>query len=341
MSLWAEIHEQPEVLERAARANRDVLRTVARAVETHPPSWILVAARGTSDNAARYAQYVWGIRNRLPVALATPSIFSVYRTPPVLDGSLVVGISQSGESPDLVAVLEEASTQGCPTVAITNRVDSPLGRAADVCIPLHAGEESSVAATKTYLAELAAIALLSDALAGTDSRIGDLGAPVTEVLAGADRIRDVAAGFVEDTAAAVIGRGFNYATSHEWALKLQELTYLPALAFSSADFLHGPVSLVSSRFPVLAVAPSGAVHRGIERLLQRLVGELRSRVAVISDAPATLDLTPSAIPIPTVAEWLSPIVATVAAQLFTYHLAVARGNDPDTPRTITKITRTL
>ena len=341
MSLWTEIHEQPEVLERAARANLATLRSVARYVTARSPSWILVAARGTSDNAARYAQYVWGVRNRIPVALATPSVFSVYRTPPALDGGLVVGISQSGESPDLVAVLDEANTQGCPTVAITNRPDSPLGRTADACVPLHAGDERSVAATKTYLAELGAIAMFSDALAGTDSRIGDLNTPIAEVLATSDHIRDVAEGFTDDAAAAVIGRGFNYATSHEWALKLQELTYLPALAFSSADFLHGPVSLVSSRFPVLAVAPSGAVHGGIHALLRRLVGELASRVAVISDVSATLDLTVSAIPIPTVEEWLSPIVATVAAQLFSYHLAVARGNDPDAPRTITKITRTL
>ncbi len=340
MSLWTEIHEQPAVLERTARNNRTSLRSLARHVDRHPPSFVLVAARGTSDNAARYAQYVWGARNRLPVALAAPSLFSVYRTPPALDGGLVVGISQSGESPDLVTVLDEARAQGCPTVAITNRPNSPLGRTADICIPLHAGDERAVAATKTYLAQLGAIALLSDALAGTDSRIGELGALVTTVLESSERIRSIATDLTDASAAAVIGRGFNLATSHEWALKLQELTYLPALAYSSADFLHGPVSLVSSGFPVLAVAPGGAVHGGVHRLLQRLA-DMGSRMVVISDVGPTLDLTSSAIPVPSVEEWLSPIVATVAAQLFTYHLAVARGTDPDAPRTITKITRTL
>lgn len=340
MSLWDEIHEQPETLQRLIDRNCDVVTDIAARIDEFSPSSVFIAARGTSDNAARYALYVWGARNGLRVALAAPSLFSIYHRPPRLDGALVVGISQSGESPDLIAVLDEANAQGRPTLAITNHPDSPMAQVADFGIELHTGEEQAIAATKTYTAQLAAIALLSSGLRGDTGSLSDLAVDVTAVLEDSDRIAQAAALFADTEAAAVLGRGFNHSTAFEWALKLQELTYVLAHPYSTADFVHGPLALVSRGFPILAVAPTGAPHATIHALLERLTGELGSRLGVISNDEATLALADAPIRLPDVPEWLSPIVAVVAAQLFSYHLAVAKGIDPDSPRTIQKVTRT-
>lgn len=340
MTLFDEINEQPDALQRLINHNRGIVDDIAGRIHEASPSSVFIAARGTSDNAARYALYVWGARNGLNVALAAPSLFSVYEQPPRLDGALVVGISQSGESPDLVAVLEEANAQGRPTLAITNHADSPMAEAADFGIELHAGEEFAIAATKTYTTQLAAIALLSSALRGDTESLDELGANVATVLGEADRIADAAAMFADVDDAAVLGRGFNHSTAFEWALKLQELTYILAHPYSTADFMHGPLALVSSGFPVLAVAPTGAPHRAIYQLLDRLKNEFGCRLAVISNDDATLRLADAPIRIPTSPEWLSPITAVVAGQLFAYNLAMAKGIDPDSPRTIQKVTRT-
>ncbi|MEN8040152.1 MAG: SIS domain-containing protein [Actinomycetota bacterium] len=340
MTLWDEIKEQPAALRRMLDHNRAKAADVADRLNDEEPMSVLIAARGTSDNAGRYAQYVWGARNGLNVSLATPSLFTVYGRPPRLDGTFVVGISQSGESPDLVAVLEEAVSQGRPTLAITNHADSPMAQIADHSIELHAGEEKAIAATKTYTTQLAAIALLSSALAGEDDPLDAAVKDTQWVLDQAEDIARYAQGFADIDRAAVLGRGFNFSTAFEWALKLQELTYILAQPYSTADFMHGPLALVSSGFPVLAVAPSGSPHAVIHELLARLTADLGSRLAVISDDDGTLALAEAPIRIPAGPEWLSPITSVIAAQVFSYHLAVAKGIDPDAPRTIQKVTRT-
>jgi glutamine---fructose-6-phosphate transaminase (isomerizing) len=341
VTLWQEINEQPETLRRVVSDNTAAATTIARHIRNAAPTSIVIAARGTSDNAARYAQYVWGARNRFNVALTTPSLFSLYKSPPDLDGALVVALSQSGESPDLVAVLDEARTQQRLTLAITNRPDSPLAEAADLCLEIGAGEERSIAATKTYTAQLAAVALLSVALDGDRGSLDGVQSDVETVLADSDRIAEAASMFVDTDAAAVLGRGFNHSTAFEWALKLQELTYVLAHPFSAADFVHGPLALVSSGFPVLAVAPTGVPHKRVHSLLERLTTVLGSRLAAISNDERTLALADAPISIPPGSEWLTPIVAAVAAQVFTYHLAVTKGLDPDSPRTINKVTKTM
>jgi len=340
MTLWQEINEQPETLHRVVSDNREAVGAIARHIKNEAPTSVVIAARGTSDNAARYAQYVWGIRNGFNVALAATSLFSIYKTPPDLDGALVVGISQSGESPDLVAVLNEARAQKRLTLAITNRPESPLAVAADLCLELRAGEERAVAATKTYTAQLAAIALLSCALDDDHGTLDRVQADVDAVLRSSDEIAEAASMFVGTAAAAVLGRGLNHSTAFEWALKLQELAYVLAHPFSAADFVHGPLALVAEGFPVFAVAPSGRTHASTHALLERLTAGLSARLAVISNDERTLALAEASIGIPKGPEWLTPIVAVVAAQLFTYHLAVAEGHDPDSPRTIEKVTRT-
>jgi len=344
VSLLDEILEQENTLERVIDRNSDVAVEVADSWRATGFDHVVIAARGTSDNAARYAQYVWGGRNRLSVGLTTPSLFSVYDRPPSLEGSVVVGISQSGESPDIVSVLAEARRQRRPTLAITNDASSPLASEADNVMLLHAGLEESVAATKTYTAELAAVAVLSAALRGQppiDAAIASLPSQIGLMIDQSHDIAQMAAEYSAIDRCSVIGRGFNHATVFEWALKLQELAYVLAQPFSTADFLHGPVALVEPGFPILAVAPSGPPHADVHALLENLVGR-GARLVIISDVAKSLALTSTAIRLPVgVPEWLTPIPAIIGSQLFCYHLTEAKQLDPDRPRGLAKVTRTV
>jgi glucosamine--fructose-6-phosphate aminotransferase (isomerizing) len=340
MSTWDEIHQQPEAVSIALARNRDRVEAIAAGIADAEIDYVMIAARGTSDNAARYAQYVFGARNRLPVALAAPSLFGPYRAPPALGRSLVVGISQSGASPDLVGVLEEARRQGRPTLAITNLPDSDLARAADWVIELGAGEERAVAATKTYTTELLAVAMLSSALAGGEAAPPPLEAvpeAMSAVLRSSESIAVGAALVGEAERLVVVGRGFHQATAFEWALKMQELTYVLAQPYAEPDFRHGPQAVVEEGLPILMVATTGAVWEGMVDLAREVMERGATVVAISdhSDFPASLTLE-----IPSAPEWVSPLPAAVAAQLFAFHLARVRNLDPDRPRGLTKVTRT-
>lgn len=350
--LSQEIHEQPAVVARLLEHETENTRRVAAAVRGRF-DYALIAARGTSDNAARYAQYVWGAHNRLPVALATPSLFTLYEQPPRLAGALVVGISQSGQSPDIVAVVAEGQRQGRPTLAITNDAESPLAAAAEHTLLLHAGPERAVAATKTYTASLAALALFSCLLAGDEERLAQLRhipAMLEQTLAGLAAVLPRVERYRYMEHCAVIGRGYNYATAFEIALKIKELTRVVAEPYSSADFRHGPIAMVGDGFPVLAVAPSGAVAADIHGLVDRLK-ELHSELLLIADDPALLAHAHLPLPLPAASsptggsgglpEWLTPLAAVLPGQLFGLALAQAKGLDPDRPAGLTKVTETL
>jgi glucosamine--fructose-6-phosphate aminotransferase (isomerizing) len=341
--LQDEIHEQPQVLATLLDREAAPARRIAAGLRARPIRYAIVAARGTSDNAARYGQYLLGAHNRLPVALATPSLFSIYGRPPDLAGALVVGISQSGQSPDIVAVLAEGRRQAVPTLAITNDPASPLAAQADYVLPLHAGEERAVAATKTYTAQLAALALLSCALGDDSTRLDALRQvprAVDQVLAGEDAVARAVERYRYMETCVVLGRGYNYATAFEIALKLKELNYLIAESYSSADFMHGPIAIVGSGFPALVVAPGGQMFD----TMRRFSLELKSRGAellAISDRHDLLDQAVTPLPLPTgVPEWLSPLVAIVPGQLFALHLTLVKGNDPDQPQGLKKVTTT-
>ncbi|HEY9152923.1 MAG TPA: SIS domain-containing protein [Anaerolineales bacterium] len=344
MSLHSEILEQPERLEKLVASQRKTVEEIARAIKSRGISYVFLAARGTSDNAGRYANYLLGAVNRLPLALATPSLFTYYQQPPNLKGALVVGISQSGQSPDIVSVLHEGKRQGCLTLAITNEPDSPLAAPADFVFDVQAGPELAVAATKTYTAELMAIAMLSAALNGDESNWGALAKVPTwinEVLKHDEAIRQTAERYRYMQQCVVLGRGFNYATAYEWALKLKELTYVEAEPYSSADFQHGPIAIVAKGFPVMAVVSAGKVADSMVALLEHLNQELSAELVVISNLQKPLSLAQTRIPVSIdIPETLTPLVNIVPAQLFSYYLTVSKGYDPEKPRAIQKITET-
>ena len=349
MSLRSEIHEQPDVLRGLLERQAQTVREIARDIHRHQISCVYLAARGTSDNAGRYAQYAWGGLAGLPVALASPSLFTLYRSPPRLDGALVVAISQSGQSPDIVAVVEEGRRQGRPTLTITNDPESPLARAADLVLDLCAGAEHAVAATKTYTTELMAVAMLAAELSddpqvrkGLRSQLGLVPRHVDAALSLNGQMMTLAKDHAEMERCVVLGRGYNLCTAHEWALKLKEMTGATAEPYSPSDFQHGPVAVVDEGFPVFAVAPSGAVLDDTRALLSRLASERGANVIVFSDDEETLALAAHPVRLPAdVPEWLSPLVAIVPAQLFCYHLARARGWDTETPGGLSKVTRTV
>ncbi len=343
-TLHTEIHDQPTVLAHLIEQEGENVRHLAATLRAANPRYVLIAARGSSDNAGIYGKYLFGALVGLPVALATPSLYTLYNRPPRVDGALVLGVSQSGQSPDICAVVEHARQQGAPTVAITNDPNSRLAQAAGEVIPLHAGVERSIAATKTFTAQLMAFALLAAHMAGSASHLDALARlpeAMQRTLGMRDHIFALAERYRYMEKCVVIGRGYNYATAYEWALKLKELTYVLAEPYSSADFRHGPLALVEDGFPVLVIAPqSDAVYGEVVDLLKRL-GERGAERLVVSDGAEALAEARSPVPLPmSVAEWLSPFTAIVPSQLFALALTLAKGYDPDHPRGLRKVTET-
>ena len=342
MLLQQEINEQSAVLARLLEEQAENVEEIAAAIREFDPAYVLIAARGTSDNAARYAQYVLGSAVQLPVALGTPSLHTLYEAPPNLGKGLVIGISQSGQAEDVRRVLADAREQGALTVAITNFPDSPMAQTAEHHVELCAGEEKSIAATKTYTAQLTVVAMLGAALAKD--------AVLKAELAG---IPDIMQATIDGTAGipgwveryryieqfAAIGRGFNYATAFEISLKVKELTYIIGEGYSEADFRHGPIATIMEGFPVIAVAPQGKTLPQMLDLLDKLSGK-GAELLVISNDEQALSKATRQMPIPAVPEWLSPIVAVVPGQVFAMNLASARGYPVDQPRGLTKVTVT-
>ena len=335
MTLRDEILEQPEVAARLLDVEGENVARIRAAVASRDPAFMLIAARGSSDHAAIYAQYLFGVTARLPVALATPSLVSLYGVEPRVERAIVIGISQSGVSPDVVGVITSARRQGALTIAITNEPGSALAAAAEHTIDLRAGDERSIAATKTYIAQLVALAML----AGVDG-LDAVPAALSEALESEADARAAAVEFAGVQTCTVLGRGFGYATAREWALKLKELAYVVADPYSADDFRHGPLALIEPDAPVLMVAPSGAALADLTELARRLRDELGAELVVLSDSPDARSLGERSLAMPPVLEVLSPIVSIVPAQLFALHLAMAKGLDPERPRNLTKVTAT-
>jgi glucosamine--fructose-6-phosphate aminotransferase (isomerizing) len=344
MPLRNEILEQPAILHHLFWAGMPAVEQIAADLSRREIDYVFLAARGTSDNAGLYAKYLWGAFNHLPVALATPSLFTMFEQPPRLDHCLVVGISQSGQSPDIVGVLVEGKRQGAPTLAITNEPASPLAAAADHVINIQAGVEAAVAATKTYTAELMAIAMLSIALDDNPvhrSMLAEVPGWASQVLEQEEAIARAAARYRFMQQCVVLGRGFNYSTAYEWSLKLKELAYIHAEPYSSADFLHGPIAMVERGFPVMAIAPGGRVFQSMLDLLNQLRSQQKAELLVISDQQPALSLAQTPISIPAgIPEWLTPLVSILPAQLFAYYLTSERGYNTESPRSIRKVTET-
>jgi len=340
----ADIAEQPDVLAGLLDQGSGPIGEVAARVVDWAPRHVVFTARGTSDHAALYAAYLTEIRLGVPAGLASPSAITVYGARPDLRGALVVGVSQSGGSPDLCEVVRVARERGAHTLAVTNNADSPLAAAAELSVDVRAGHERAVAATKTYTAELLALLMLVEAVRGG----GALPAQERATLAAlpgyaADALADgtstqLASRYRFAAQIVTTGRGYAYPTARETALKLMETSYLPALAFSGADLLHGPLAMADPDVPVLAVVGSGPGGTAMRDVLARL-GERRADVVAIG--PSDVDGAPLRIPTPDVDERYAPLLDILPLQRLALALALHRGENPDTPRGLNKVTSTL
>ena len=343
MALIDEIREQPEVAARLLQEAGPEIAAICETVRAADPSHVVIAARGTSDHAAIYAQYAFGVLARTYVGLATPSVHSLYGAAPDYSRALVIGISQSGASPDVVGVIRSARAQGAITLAITNTPGSDMAQAAQHHIALRAGAERAVAATKTYTATLLVLAMLSASLRGVAEAEGDL-ARLPDALAAALDLEAEARRIAEDQAGLdrciVLGRGYHYATAREWSLKLKELAYVLADPYSSADFIHGPLALIEAGFPTFCVAPRGATEADMAEVIGRLGDELGARLLIASDDPDVCARGTWSFTLPALPEWLMPIVSIVPAQLHAMHSTIVQGRDPELPRSIRKVTLT-
>lgn len=342
MYLQSEIAQQPAVLNNLLDEGWTAVRTAARAIQSFNPRYACIAARGTSSHAARYAQYLFGSVLRLPVMLAAPSLHTIYESPPDLSHALVIGISQSGQAEDVGAALRDANQQGALTLAMTNFEDSPLAATAQHHLPLLAGPELSVAATKTYTAQLTVIAMLTALLADNDAmreeltNLPRLAAETLDLSAG---IADWAEHYRAMDRLVVLGRGYHLATAYEISLKVKELTYIASEGYSEADFRHGPIAVIQPGYPVILVAPPGRTFAGMAAMGEKLT-ELQAETLIISSDSDLRRRGAQAMPIPPAPEWLAPAVSVMPGQIFAMEQARARGLNIDKPRGLSKVTIT-
>jgi glucosamine--fructose-6-phosphate aminotransferase (isomerizing) len=336
-----EMAEQPAVLRRILREGAPRIREVAAAIAARRPRFVLLSARGTSDNAALYAKYLLEIRRGLPCGLASMSTTTAYGARPDLTDVLVITVSQSGGSPDLVASTRAAREAGAITLAVTNSPDSPLAAVSEFHIDVLAGAEKALPATKTYTATLLALYLFVEGLAGEEGAAAKRLPELAErILARQDEVRALAARYRFAERMVITSRGYGYPTAKEAALKLMETSYIPALSYSGADLLHGPLAMVDNISPVIAVVPDGRGGEVLRPVLDRLRGRGADLVVI---GPADEVATASAgfvLPTEGVAEEVQPILEILPLQLLAYEVTIARGQDPDAPRALAKVTET-
>ncbi|MFF8354390.1 SIS domain-containing protein [Streptomyces chartreusis] len=336
-----EMAEQPAVLRRILSQGAPAIHQVAREIAARSPRFVLLTARGTSDNGALYAKYLLEIRLGLPCGLASMSTITAYGARPDLTDVLVITVSQSGGSPDLVASTQAAREAGAITLAVTNNPDSPLAGVSEYHLDIMAGPERALPATKTYTASLLALYLFVEGLHDGDGSAAEALPDIAEqLLARQDEVRTLAARYRFAERMVITSRGYGYPTAKEAALKLMETSYIPALSYSGADLLHGPLAMVDNVSPVIAVVPDGKGGEALRPVLDRLRG--RGADLVVIGPRQQVEQASAGFVLPTedVAEELQPILEILPLQLLAYEVTIARGQDPDAPRALAKVTET-
>lgn len=341
-----EIQETPDVIENLLTEGSGAIDKAATAISGAEPSWISIVARGTSDHAAVYARYLLEAKLGLPVSLAAPSLVSIYETTTAWQDGAVIAISQSGQSPDLVRVVEEARSGGALTVTITNEPSSPLAASSDHVIDCHAGTERSVAATKSYVASLVAVTSLVERLVPTlDLQLERAPTLVRHAIEMAEQW--IGTGHVVDAFASahgslIVGRGYNLATALEIALKLVETGGRFALGYSAADLEHGPLVLATRGTPVLVFESPGRMRPHVTSLIERIteLGAIVWSVGSVDGLLAGRGHRSLVLP-DRMTDELSPIPFVIPGQLLAEAVALHLGLDPDSPPGLDKVTLTL
>ena len=336
-----EIAEQPAALERTIAAERQKHERLGKHLRERGIDLIVLVARGSSDNAALFGRYLLEITTGIPVSLAAPSVYTLYDAKIDLSHAAVIGVSQSGEGTDINRVLETAKATGAFTIGITNEAESSMAKIADETLLTHAGREKSVAATKTYTGQMLHFYMLAASLGDKEIEFEKIPDFAARALEKDSEIKRAVERYVFMENCVIVGRGLNYGNSYELALKLMETCYVVAERFSTADFFHGPLAVVERRFPVILFAPNGVTKSGTLDLLKKL-HEAGADTFSITNDDETAFLSSRSLKMPAeIDEFLSPIPFVIPAQLFAAHLAAAKGLNPDKPRSLSKVTRTL
>jgi glutamine---fructose-6-phosphate transaminase (isomerizing) len=339
----AEVREQPEAVLRLLEHERE-FAAVARAVVDRAPTVVRLVGHGSSDAAASYGVYAFGLLPAWTAMRDSISLSVYYDAKLDLSGSVVVALSQSGETPDVVEYVVRARTRGALTIAVTNEPDSGLGHAADATLPLCAGPERAVAATKTYFNSLAALALLAGGAAGRGRELADGLRRVADLLAGALDPLERAASAVATAFAFVgrmyvIGRGIEFATAREVALKLTETCRVAAEPLTATDLVHGPVAALDALFPVWTIASRDESLPAVVEAAAR-VRDAGASIVASGNAAEAIEGAAFALPVPEPPiPILAPLLSVVPGQLFAAALAQAKGLDADYPAGLSKVTR--
>jgi glucosamine--fructose-6-phosphate aminotransferase (isomerizing) len=338
-----EIAEQPSALARTIQEERGKIARLGQFLKRRDIDLIVLVARGSSDNAALFGRYLLEITTGIPVSLSAPSVHTIYGAKLKLEHALVVGVSQSGEGEDINRVLENARASGAHTVGITNEPNSSMSSLVDETLLMHGGRERSVAATKTFSGQMLLFYMLAEGLATSKPSFSYEAIPefVERALEQKPAILELVQRYVFMENCVVVGRGLAYANAYELALKLMETCYVVAERFSSADFLHGPLAMVERHFPVILFAPPGVMLAGVKGLIERLRELHAETLALTSDLDAAGMCSRAIIMPKEIDEFLAPIPYIVPGQLFAALLAEAKGLNPDAPRSLSKVTRTL
>ena len=343
-----EAREVPQLIAQQIKANAGVLHKLSEKLQKKPPKYALTIGRGSSDHACTYAKYLLETNLGLITASAAPSVVTVYNAQLKMKDALVIGVSQSGRSPDICAMMEVARNDGAITVAIVNDTNSPLAQTAEFLVPMYAGEERAIAATKSYITALSALAQLTAVYANNKKLLADL-MQLPAILAQALDLSwtDAVAEFSNINTTLVVARGFGFPIAQEAALKFKETSAIQAEAFSAAEILHGPFALIKKNHPYLLFAQIDATLAGTLELAKKITAlggrvilaiarnapippaELKKIAAVILPLPHSLDAI------------LDPIMTIQAFYPMVAQLAVARGFNPDSPENLKKITETF
>jgi glutamine---fructose-6-phosphate transaminase (isomerizing) len=338
-----EIFDQPQALERTFKAERAHALEFMKLAQKKRFRLVILVARGTSDNAARFGRYLLELTSGIPVSLAAPSLYTLYHSKVDLRDTLMVGISQSGAGTDINMVLKAARKQGAYTLGITNEAGSEMTRAADDIFLVRAGRQLSVAATKTYTGQVMILYLLASALGShvTLDHASEIPHYVQQTLKIAPEIENLVERYRYMDHCVVVARGINYANAFELSLKLMETSYVIAERFSSADFYHGPIALIERSFPSLVLMPPGKTFADLKKLTVRL-RELHAEVLAFTSAKAQVPAATRVIRVPLeIPEVYTPIPYIVPGQIFAAHLANIKGIDPDKPRSLRIVTKTI
>lgn len=338
-----EIMEQPVALKNCKEYNAGLIAKIAAEIRERNVCGTFIAARGTSDHAGTYGKYLMETTLGIPVAMAAPSVVTVYGKDLKLANYLVIGISQSGKAADAIEVLNNANKAGALTIAITNDEESPMAKTAKYHLFCNAGLEKSVAATKTFTTELYLLALLVAEWAGDDSlkkKLDEVPANIAKMFDASEEFRNKAQRYRYMNDCFVLSRGLNYPIALEAGLKIQETCYVRAKAYPVSDFYHGPLAMIDRDTPVFVYAPEGPIVKDMTDIITRLK-ELDAELIVISNNEELLQMGRCSFRIPaTNDDAISPFYNTIVAQLFACELSLAKGLNPDQPRSLRKVTIT-